>query len=96
MEEEFYIVLNFQGNEYTIEIEDPTNTIDEIIKKVIAGLGLSRVDGGNNPLVYHLGRSVDDNEEILQPRVKGEERTLIDYQVQPGDTLTLTTIPIAG
>lgn len=96
MEEEFMIVLSYQGNEYNVQIEDPTNSIQDIINKVIAGLGLSRVDGGGNPATYHLGRVVDDEEEILQPKVKGEEKTLIDYQVQPGDTLTLTMIPIAG
>jgi len=96
MEEEFFVVLNYQGNEYNVEVEDPTNSIQELINKVIVGLGLSRTDGGGNPATYHLGRVLDEEEEILQPKVDGEEKTLIDYQVQPGDKLTLTMIPIAG
>ncbi len=96
MEEEFFIVLNYQGNEYNVEIEDPTSSIKEIIDKVILGLGLSRLDGGGNPATYVLGRQIDDQEDILQPKVDGEEKTLIDYQVQPGDRITLTMIPIAG
>jgi len=96
MEEEFFVILSYQGNEYTVQIEDPTNTVQEIINKIIIGLGLSRLDGGGNPATYHLGRVLNDQEEILQPKVKGEEKNLIDYQVQPGDRLTLTMIPIAG
>lgn len=96
MEDEFFIVLSWQGNEYNVEVEDPTNTIQELINKIILGLGLSRTDGGGNPATYHIGRVLDDEEEILQPRMNGEERTLVDYQVQPGDKITLTMIPIAG
>lgn len=96
MEEPFFILLSYQGNDYTVEVEDPTNSIHEIINKVIVGLGLSRTDGGGNPATYHLGRIIDDQEEILKPKVNGEERTLVDYRIQPGDRLTLTMIPIAG
>ncbi|MFH1119800.1 MAG: hypothetical protein V1775_08240 [Bacteroidota bacterium] len=96
MEETFFILLAYQGNEYTVEIEDPTNSIQEIINKLITGLGLSRTDGGGNPATYHLGRVLDDQEEILQTKINGEERTLVDYRIQPGDRLTLTMIPIAG
>lgn len=96
MEEDFFVLLSYQGNEYTVEVEDPTNSIQEIINKVITGLGLPRTDGGGNPATYHLGRVMDDKEEILQTKVNGEERTLVDYRIQPGDRLTLTMIPIAG
>ena len=96
MEDEFFVLLSYQGNEYTVEIEDPTNSVQEIISKVIVGLGLSRTDGGGNPATYHLGRILDDQEEILQPTINGEEQTLADYQIKPGDRLSLTMIPIAG
>lgn len=96
MEDEFFVLLSYQGNEYTVEIEDPTNSVQEIINKVIVGLGLSRTDGGGNPATYHLGRILDDQEEILQPTINGEEQTLADYQIKPGDRLSLTMIPIAG
>lgn len=96
MEDNFFVLLSYQGNEYTVEIEDPTNSVQEIINKVIVGLGLSRTDGGGNPATYHLGRILDDQEEILQPTINGEEQTLADYQIKPGDRLSLTMIPIAG
>ncbi len=96
MEEGFFVVLAHQGNEYNVEVEDPNSPIQELINKLIIGLGLSRTDGGGNPATYYLGRVVDNEEEILQPKVDGEEKNLMDYGVKPGDYLTVTMIPIAG
>lgn len=90
------MILSYQGNEYNVEVEDPNSSIQDLINKLIAGLGLPRTDGGGNPATYHLGRVLDGDEEILQPKVDGEEKTLLDYHVNPGDHMTLTMIPIAG
>jgi hypothetical protein len=94
--EDFFIILNYQGNELTVQIEDSTNTIQDIIDKIINGLGLSKTDAGGNPVTYHLGMTRDGEELILQNRIKGEEKTLMDYNIQSGDRVTLTMIPIAG
>lgn len=96
MSQGFFIVLAHQGNEYNVEIEEPNSPISDLIKRLVNGLGLPRVDGGGNPASYFLGRVKNDEEEILQARMHGEEMTLFDYDVQSGDRLTLTVIPIAG
>ncbi len=96
MEEEFFITVCYQGNEYSVEVEDPNRSIQDHINKLISGMRLPRADGGGNPSTYHLGRSIDGEEEILRPKIDGEEKTLLDYNVKPGDVLTLTMVPIAG
>lgn len=96
MEQGFYIVISYQGNEYNVEIEDPYSPIQDLIARLVRGLGLPRVDGGGNPATYLLGRIRNEEEEILQAWMQGEERTLLDYGVQPGDRISLTLIPIAG
>ena len=96
MDDVFFVILTYQGDDSTVEVEDPTNSIQELINKIIVGLGLPRMDGAGNPVTYFLGRVHNDGEEVLKPKVNGEEKNLIDYQVQPGDRLTLTMIPIAG
>lgn len=96
MEEDFYIILSYQGNEYNIEIEDPLSPIEDLINNLITGLELPRTDGTGQPATYYLGRVVGEEEEILQTKVNGEIMNLKDYNVQPGENLTLTLVPIAG
>ncbi len=96
MEDGFFVVISHQGNEYNVGIEDPNSPIGELIRKLILGLGLPQTDGGGHPATYYLGRVTDNQEEILQSKVDGEEKTLMDYNVKPGDYLTVTMIPIAG
>ncbi len=96
MEQGFYVVLSYQGNEYNVEIENPNRPLRDLIINLVTRLELPHVDGGGNPATYYLGRSVQGQEEILQARVKGEEMTLMDYDVKSGDRITLTILPIAG
>ena len=96
MEEEFFVILSYQGNEYTVQVEDPTISIQELINKIMLVLGLSRVGLDFKPVIYALGRWYNGEDEILYSKVNGEEKYLIDYQVQPGDRLTLEMIPVAG
>ena len=90
MEDVFFVILTYQGNEYTVEVEDPTNSIQELINKIVVGLGLPRINGYGTPFPYFLGRELNDDWQVLEPEVNGEGKNLIDYQVKPGDRLTLT------
>jgi len=91
-----YLTINYQGKDTDVEIEDQTNSIQEIINKLVVALDLSRTDGAGNPASYHLGRLTDDFDEILPPFINGKEQTLLDYNIKDGDKLSLTMIPIAG
>ncbi len=96
MNQDFFIVLSHKGREFNVAIQDPNSPIQDLIDRIITNLKLPRVDGGGNPAKYLLGRMHDNREEILQPRAGGEEKNLLDYNVKPGDRISLTIIPIAG
>lgn len=94
--EEAEIVLVYQDNKYSMKIENLTKSVSEIIKEIIEALQLSWRDGGGNPITYHLGRNVGDDEEILRPKFKGQEQSLFDYKIKTGDELILIKEVIAG
>ena len=96
MDDVFFVILTYKGDDSTVEVEDPTNSIQELINKIMLVLGLSRVGLDFKPVIYALGRWYNGEDEILYSKVNGEEKYLIDYQVQPGDRLTLEMIPVAG
>ncbi len=97
MDEEFYIVLSYQGNEYEIDVTNPHDNIRLVIENLIEVLKLPKVDGGGNPATYFLGKMDESGEEIiLHSEVNRREQTLLDYDVNTGDRLILTMVPIAG
>lgn len=94
--EEVEIVLVYQDNKYSMKIENLTKSVNEALKEIVEALQLSWRDGGGNPITYHLGRNMGDEEEILRPKFKGKEQTLFDYKINPGDELILIKEVIAG
>ena len=97
MEENFYIVLSYQEQEYEIDVTNPNDNIRVIVENLIEVLQLPKFDGGGNPATYLLGKKGDDGEEvILVPEVNRKEQTLLDYDIESGEILYLTLVPIAG
>ncbi len=94
--EEVEIVLIYQDDKYSMKIENLTRSVNEIIKEIIEALQLSWRDGGGNPITYHLGRNAGDEEEILRPKFKGREQSLLDYKIKTGDEIILIKEVIAG
>jgi len=97
MEEDFYVVLSYQGDKFEVEVTNPDDTIRLVIEKLVTELKLPKQDGGGNPSTYFLGRMDDDeNLVILETAIDGREQSLSDYDIKSGDTLYLSMVPIAG
>lgn len=100
-DEEFIINLTIEGTEYEVvevRVSDPYKSIREQIESIVAVFNLPKMDNGGRPLEYHLGQIIKDESEdkILEYTKDGREQTFLDYNVQPGDSLHLFKIPIAG
>ena len=94
--EKIEIVLVYQENKYSMQVEDLTKPITDIIKEIVEALRLSWQDAGGNPITYHLGRHTGNEEEILRPKHQGKEQTFYDYNIRQGDELILIKEVIAG
>jgi hypothetical protein len=101
-DDEFIINLKIDGTEYEeveVKVTDPNKTIRDQINSIVQVFELPKMDNGGNPIQYLLGQMEEDEEE---PKIfdfedeDGREQCLLDYNVQPGDYLHLTSIPIAG
>ena len=101
-EEEFIINLTIDKTTYEeveVKITDPNKTIRDQINSIIQVFELPKMDNGGNPIQYLLGQILEDDDE---PRIldfedeDGREQCLMDYNIQPGDHLHLTSVPIAG
>ena len=101
-DEEFIISLTIDGTSYEeveVKITDPNKTIRDQINSIVQVFELPKMDNGGNPIQYLLGQMLEDGEEpeILDfEDADGREQCLMDYNIQPGDHLHLTSVPIAG
>lgn len=99
--DDFFIYLTIEGTpieNVKMEVADPMKTIREQINSIEEIFHLSKMDRGY-PFIYSLGLVEDDidSPHILEfDDADGREQTLIDYNVQPGDHLSLISIPVAG
>ncbi len=100
-EDDYFIVLTIEGTEFDkveVKVNDPDKSISETISSIVQVFNLPKMDGGNNPIEYRLGRINDEGEaETLYPEDEdGLALTLNDYEIVAGDELQLVSIPIAG
>lgn len=99
-EDELIIILTIDGTEYDeveVKVTDPNKTVGDQINSIVQVFELPKIDGGGNPIKYLLGRTIDEEEEILELEDEnGREMALVDYNVQSGDRLHLVSQPIAG
>lgn len=101
-EDEFIIKLTIDGTDVKEEevlVTDPYKPIRQQIDSIVSVFNLPDTDCGGNPVQYLLGKLIsgEDDVEILELEDEyGREQTLLDFDIQPGDYLDLTSIPIAG
>lgn len=101
-DDEFIINLTIDGTsfeEVEVKVTDPNKTIRDQINSIVQVFELPKMDNGGNPIQYLLGQMLEDGEEpeILDFEDEdGREQCLMDYNVQPGDSLHLISVPIAG
>lgn len=101
-DDDFIIILTIHGTAYEeveVKVSDPNKTIRDQISTIVSVFELPKIDNGGNPIQYFLGQIIDESGEptILEfEDADGRERALIDYNVQSGDHLQLTSVPIAG
>lgn len=99
---EFFINLTIDGTEWEdneVKVTDPQKPIRELIKNIIQQYELPKYDNGNTPIEYKLGKVLKDGNEsemLALEDENGREQNLLDYNVKSGDSLHLTSIPIAG
>lgn len=99
-EDDLIINLTIDGTEYEeveVMVTDPDKTIRQFIDKIIDVFQLPKVDGGGCPLQYMLGQIIGNDDEPVCLEYEdedGREQALSDYNIQPGDHLNLTSIPL--
>ena len=100
--DEFIVYLTIEGTAIEgaeVKLSDPTKTIRDQIASIVKVFELAKMDAGGNPIQYQLGMSEDEGGEltILQFEDEdGREQCLDDYNIQPGDHLTLIKNVIPG
>ncbi len=87
MDKGFNINIRYHGMDYLVKIEDPSEPLKDIIEKLAYNMGVPRYDRHNNPVTHSLERKVGTAEEALRTHVNGEDKSLLDYNVKPGDKL---------
>ena len=101
-DDEFIVHLTIDGTSYEeveVKVTDPTKTIRDQINSIVHVFELPKLDNGGNPIQYLLAQMPEDDPEpiILEFQDEdGRELCLEDYNVQPGDHLHLSSVPIAG
>lgn len=100
-DDKFIINLTIDGTafeEVEVKVTEPQKTIRDQIARIIAVFDLPKVDNGGCLVQYLLGIEMEDGEpEIFEFEDEdGREKTLIDYNVLPGDHLHLVSVPIPG
>ena len=101
-QEEFIVMLTIDGTSYDeieVKVTDPNKTIRDQINSIVQVFELPKMDDAGNPVQYLLGQITEDDvePEILEFQDEdGREQCLLDYNVQPGDHLHLSSVPLAG
>lgn len=101
-DDEFIIYLTIDGTSYEkigVKVTDPNKTIYDQIHSIISVFNLPLKDNGGNRIHYLLGHIMKDGGEpvVLEfENADGQEQTLIDCNVQPGDHLHLISAPLCG
>ncbi|MCH5224513.1 MAG: hypothetical protein J1D77_00890 [Muribaculaceae bacterium] len=100
---EFIVILTIEGTPYEeveVQITDPYKTIRDQIENIVRAFELPKVNDDGEPIIYHLGKlkDSDDSETFILDETgnNGEEKSLMDYNIERGDHLHLLAVPIAG
>lgn len=101
-DEELICNLTIDGTEFKdveVKVTDPNKPIRDQINSIVQVFELPMIDGGGNPIQYVLGYMAGGGDERVVFELEdedGHEQCLMDYNVQPGDSLHLISLPLAG
>ncbi len=101
-DDRFLIDLTIDGTEFEnvcVEVTDPNKPIREQIERIVSVFELPTTDKCGNPMHYILGQIMEEGDELTILELddeEGREMALVDYNIQPGDSLYLISIPLAG
>ena len=98
---EFLLILTIDNSPYEeveVQITDPYKTLRDQINNIVDAFELPKMNADGEPIIYRIAQMKEDGElpQILPEEVDGEEKTLVDHNIQSGDRLHLLQIPIAG
>ena len=100
--EDFYIYLTVERTTFEKErmiVDDPLESIRNLVEDFVHQLGLPLFDNGENPIEYLLGQEIDEDDDVHFFEFEdeeGNELTLLDHGIQPGDHIFLISFPLAG
>lgn len=94
MNENLEIIVRHRGYEYLIDVEDPTEPLNSIVGKISFLLGIDRIDRNGNRPIHYLARKDGGEEELLNPKVDREDKSLLDYNVKSGDVFFIRSIGV--
>ncbi|MBR3710209.1 MAG: hypothetical protein IKM99_04525 [Bacteroidales bacterium] len=103
--EDFFLFLRYKNKTIKFKITDPNTDLEVLmnnLRKAVDNTGTRIFDLPEMidyvPTEYFFGKKdeVTGRDIILQPKVGKTKKTLLDYNVKPGDTLEVISDPIAG
>lgn len=103
--EDFFLFLRYKNKTIKFKVADPNTDLEVLmtnLRKAVDNTGTRIFDLPEMidyvPTEYFFGKKDETTgrDIILQPKIGKTKKTLLDYNVKPGDTLEIISDPIAG
>ena len=103
--EDFFLFLRYKNKTIKFKVTDPNTDLEVLmtnLRKAVDNTGTRIFDLPEMtdyvPTEYFFGKKDETTgrDIILQPKIGKTKKTLLDYNVKPGDTLEIISDPIAG
>lgn len=103
--EEFFLFLRYKNKTIKFKVTNPATELETLmnnLRKAVDATGTRIFDLPEMidyvPTEYFFGKKDETTgrDIILQPKIGKSPKTLLDYNVKPGDTLEIISDPIAG
>lgn len=103
--EDFFLFLRYKNKTIKFKVTDPNTELEILmnnLRKAVDATGTRIFDLPEMidyvPTEYFFGKKDETTgrDIILQPKIGKTPKTLLDYNVKPGDTLEIISDPIAG
>lgn len=103
--DDFFIFLRYKNKTIKFKVSDPNTPLETLmanLRQAADKMGAKIFEMPEMvdyvPSEYFFGKKDEatGRDIILQPRVGKTRKTLLDYNVKPGETLEIISDPIAG
>lgn len=103
--DDFFVFLRYKNKTIKFKVTDPNTDLETLmsnLRKAADNTGTRIFDMPEMvdyvPSEYFFGKKDEatGRDIILQPRVGRSKKSLLDYNVRPGETLEIISDPIAG